>query len=304
MDRFEALNVFAAVVDAGSFSAAAGRLNLAKSVVSRRVAELEAHLGVQLLHRTTRRLALTDAGHELHRRAVAILAELGEAEQAVSAGRAALHGRVRLAAPLSFGLLHLNPALTAFAERHPGVMLDVDLNDREVNMLEEGFELAVRIGHLEDSSLVARPLAPIRTLLCASPGYLARHGTPREPRDLAHHQGLVYANVPEAQQWRFTDAQGRTVSVRLPVRMRANNGDMLLEGAAAGLGIVATPTFIAYRAILEGRLVPLLPQYRLPAIHAYAVYPSRRFLPERVRALVAFLAERFGERPYWDEGLP
>jgi DNA-binding transcriptional LysR family regulator len=303
MDRFEAFSTFAAVVEAGSFSAAAERLHVAKSVVSRRVAELEAQLGVQLLHRTTRRLALTDAGHELHRRAVAILAELAEAESAVSEGQRSLTGRIRLAAPLSFGLLHLNPALTAFAEHHPGVVLDMDLNDREVNLVEEGFDLAVRIGHLEDSSLVARPLAPIRALLCASPGYLARHGIPAAPGDLVRHQGLVYANIPEAQQWRFTDAHGRSVSVRVPVRLRANNGDMLLEAAAAGLGIVATPTFIAYRAVLEGRLVPLLQGYRLPAVHAYAVYPSRRFVTQRVRALIGFLAERFGERPYWDAGL-
>ncbi|MFA5530223.1 MAG: LysR family transcriptional regulator [Thiohalomonadaceae bacterium] len=303
MDRFQCLTAFVTVVEAGSLSAAAGRLNVAKSVVSRRISELEAHLGVRLLHRTTRRLVLTDAGQTFYRRAAEILAELAEAEHAAAEGRQALTGRVRLSAPLSFGLLHLNPALTAFAEQHPGVQLDVDLNDRAVNLVEEGFDLAVRIGHLEDSSLVARPLAPIRTLLCASPGYLARRGMPRRPRDLAGHDGLVYTNVPEAQQWRFTDAKGNTESVRVPVRLRANNGDLLLEAAAAGLGIVATPTFIAYRAVLEGRLVPLLTDYRLPAANAYAVYPTRRFLPRRVRALVEFLGERFGAQPYWDEGL-
>ncbi|MGE0080072.1 MAG: LysR family transcriptional regulator [Thiohalomonadaceae bacterium] len=303
MDRFQCLDALVAVVEAGSLSAAAARLNVAKSVVSRRITELEAHLGVRLLHRTTRRLVLTDAGQAFSRRAAEILAELAEAEHAAAEGRQALTGRVRLAAPLSFGLLHLNPALTAFAEQHPGVQLDVDLNDRAVNLVEEGFDLAVRIGHLEDSSLVARALAPIRTLLCASPGYLARRGTPRHPRDLAGHDGLVYTNVPEAQQWRFTDAKGNTESVRVPARLRANNGDLLLEAAAAGLGIVATPTFIAYRAVLEGRLVPLLTDYRLPAANAYAVYPTRRFLPRRVRALVEFLGERFGAEPYWDEGL-
>lgn len=303
MDRFQSLAALVAVVEAGSLSAAARRLHVAKSVVSRRITELEAHLGVQLLRRTTRRLVLTDAGQEFHRRATEILAELAEAEHAAAEGQQALSGRVRLAAPLSFGLLHLNPALTAFAEQHPGVQLDVDLNDREMNLVEEGFDLAVRIGHMEDSSLVARPLAPIRALPCASPGYLARRGTPHHPRDLAGHDGLVYTNIPEAQQWRFMDAAGNTESVRVPVRLRANNGDLLLEAAAAGLGIVVTPTFIAYRAVLEGRLVPLLPGYHLPAVNAYAVYPSRRFLPRRVRTLVEFLGERFGAQPYWDEGL-
>lgn len=303
MDRFQCLTAFVTVVETGSLSAAAARLDVAKSVVSRRISELEAHLGVQLLHRTTRRLVLTDTGQTFYQRAAEILAELAEAEHAAAEGRQALTGRVRLAAPLSFGLLHLNPALTAFAEQHPGVQLDVDMNDRAVNLVEEGFDLAVRIGHLGDSSLVARPLAPIRTLLCASPGYLARRGTPRHPQELAAHDGLVYTNIPEAQQWRFTDAEGNTESVRVPVRLRANNGDLLLEAAAAGLGIVATPTFIAYRAVLEGRLVPLLTDYRMPVVHAYAVYPSRRFLPRRVRALVEFLGERFGAKPYWDEGL-
>lgn len=304
MDRLDALEAFTAVVEAGSFSAAAERLGIAKSAVSRRLTDLESHLGVQLLRRTTRRLSMTEAGRDFHRRALLLLAEWEEAAQSVSAGQQTLRGRIRLAAPLSFGLLHLRPALTAFCAEHPGVLPDVDLNDRPVNLIDEGFDLAVRIGDLADSTLVARPLAPVRMLLCASPDYLARHGAPRAPRELADHQGLVYANVSESQQWRFLDRNGHGESVRVPVRLRANNGDLLLDAAIAGLGVVATPTFLAYRALREGLLVPLLPDYRLATTRAYVVYPSRRFVPRRVQTLIEFLLQRFGDRPYWDEGLP
>ncbi|WP_303905502.1 LysR family transcriptional regulator [Thiohalomonas denitrificans] len=304
MDRLDALEAFTAVVDAGSFSAAAERLGIAKSAVSRRVTDLESHLGVQLLRRTTRRLSMTEAGRDFHRRATLLLAEWEEATQSVTEGQQTLRGRIRLAAPLSFGLLHLNPALTAFCAEHPGVVPDVDLNDRSISLVDEGFDLAVRIGYLADSTLIARALAPVRMVLCASPEYLARHGTPRTPRELADHQGLVYANVPESQQWRFADRQGHGESVRVPVRLRANNGDLLLDAAVAGLGVLASPTFLAYRVIAEGRLVPLLPDYRLSTAYAYVVYPSRRFVPRRVRVLVDFLLQRFGDHPYWDDGLP
>jgi len=304
VDRFESLEAFVAVVESGSFTAAAARLGVAKSAVSRRVAELESHLGAQLLQRTTRRLSLTEAGRHFHRHAVQLMGDWEEAARSVGESQQTLRGRVRLAAPLSFGLLHLNPALTEFCALHPEVVPDVDLDDRPVNLVDEGCDLAVRIGHLADSTLVARPLAPIHLLLCASPAYLARHGTPRAPEELADHQGLVYANVPESQQWRLTGPEGETTTVRLSTRLRANNGDLLLSAAIADLGVVGTPTFLAWRAIAEGRLIPLLTEYRLPASHAYLLYPSRRFVPRRVRALMDFLSDRFGGRPYWDAELP
>lgn len=300
MDRFDSLHTFVAVVEAGSFSAAAARLDRAKSAVSRQVAALESHLGVQLLNRTTRRLSLTEAGREFHERAQRILADLEEAELSVAAEQTALRGRLRLAAPLSFGVLHLAPALAEFLTRHPELVLDLDLDDRRINLVEEGFDLALRIGELVDSSLVARSLAPIRMQLCASPAYLRRHGTPRTPQDLAFHAGLVYGNVPEAQQWRFRDVAGKVHSVKVPARLRANNGDVLLRAALDGLGVVVSPTFIAHRALAAGQLVPLLPDYQAPGTSAYAVYPSRRHLPQRVRALIDFLAQRFGTTPYWD----
>lgn len=303
MDRFEGVQTFVAVVEAGSFSLAAERLGRAKSVVSRQLATLENHLGVQLLNRTTRRLSLTEAGREFYERGQRILSDLAEAEQAVAAGQAALRGRLRLAAPLSFGLLHLVPALNAFLAAHPELVLDLDLDDRRVNLVEEGFDLALRIGDLADSTLVARPLVPIRMVLCASPAYLRRQGTPHQPADLAFHAGLVYGNVPEAQQWRFLDAGGKVHTVKVPARLRANNGDALLQATLDGLGLCVIPTFLCHRALADGSLAALLPAYRVPGTTAYAITPSRQHLPQRVRLLLDFLRQRFGESPYWDAAL-
>jgi len=303
MSRFDELHTFVAVVEAASFSAAAERLGLAKSAVSRRISELEGRLGAQLLNRTTRRISLTDAGREFYERAQRLLSDLEEAEQSVIAGQAALRGRLRLAAPLSFGLLHLAPALDAFLAEHPELVLDLDLDDRRINLVEEGFDLALRIGELADSSLVARALAPIRMQLCASAEYVQRHGLPRQPSDLAAHAGLVYGNVPEAQQWRFIESGGKSHVVKVPARLRANNGDVLLRATLDGLGICVIPTFLCAEALARGDLIALLPGYEAPGTQAYLVYPSRRHLPQRVRALVEFLVQRFGMAPYWDQRL-
>ncbi|MES9973173.1 MAG: substrate binding domain-containing protein, partial [Candidatus Thiodiazotropha sp.] len=172
-----------------------------------------------------------------------------------------------------------------------------------VDLIQEGVDLALRIGQLEDSTMVALPLAPIRTILCASPGYLARYGTPETPEALTGHQCLCYSNLPEPQKWRFVDHRGVAHTVRVENRMLANNGQIILEAAASGHGICLSPTFIAYRTILEGRLVPVLADYELPTATAYAIYPNRRFIPQRVRVLAEYFRELFGERPYWDEGL-
>ncbi|MET0088675.1 MAG: LysR family transcriptional regulator [Candidatus Thiodiazotropha sp.] len=303
MNRLESLESFVAVVESGRFSTAAERLGIGKSVISRRVSELEDHLGALLLHRTTRQLSLTEAGRAFYPRAVQVLEDLSDAEQSVSQAQQELSGRIRLAAPLTFGQLHLAPALTAFMEQHPKVILDADFNDGEVNLVQEGIDLALRIGELADSSMVARPLAPIRLLACASPGYLAKHGIPQTPQDLEQHQGLCYSNMPEPQKWRFIDSTGRGLSIRIPLRMQANNGQILLEAAAAGHGICLTPTFIAYQAILEGRLVRILEDYQSPAATAYAIYPNRRFIPQRVRAFADYLRDLYGDQPYWDEGI-
>ena len=300
MNRLHALECFVAVVESGQFSVAAERLGIGKSVISRRVSELEEHLGALLLQRTTRKLSLTDAGREFYPRAVQVLEDLDEAEQSVSRSQQRLSGRIRLAAPLSFGLLHLSPALTRFCKEHPRVVLDIDLNDSEVDLVQEGVDLALRIGSLENSTMVARPLAPVHFVVCASPDYLEQHGTPKTPQQLTEHRGLCYSNLPEPQKWRFLDASGRVLTARILNHIQANNGQILLEAAIAGQGISLSPTFIAYQAIVEGRLIPILTEFTIPPVVAYAIYPNRRFIPQRVRVLAEFLWQQFGDKPYWD----
>ncbi len=303
MSQFSQLQAFIAVVEQAGFSAAAERLGIAKSAVSRRVNELENRLGARLLNRTTRRVSLTDAGRELHRRATRILADLEEAEQTVARAQGELSGILRVAAPLSFGIRHLTPALEEFLPRHPGIELDLDLNDRQVDLVHEGFDMAVRIGQLEDSSLIARRLSPIRRVTCASPEYLRRHGAPLTPDGLARHPLLHYSNVPRQLGWIFHDSAGHAIRPRVTVRLQANNGEVLAEAAAAGLGIVISPSFIAGEFIERGALQRILPDYRLQDEGLFALYPSNRHLSRRVRALVDFLAQRFGDTPYWDRCL-
>lgn len=301
MDRFEEMRTFVRVVESGSLSAVAQRFDMAKSAISRRLTELETRLGVQLLKRTTRRLHLTDSGRQYYQRCLRILADLDEAEQVVSSEHAELRGTIRIAAPLSFGIQHLSPVLNDFLLQHEELNLDLDLNDRQVNLVEEGIDLGVRIGHLQDSTLVARRLAPARRIVCASPAYLERVGEPRQPQELEHHLGLNYSNVPEAQLWQFAGRDGKTFSVKVPVRMRANNGDVLLKAAIDGLGILATTTFFCHQALQEGWLRPLLDGYLLQEDAVYAIYPAQRYLPRRVRVLIDYLVSRFGEHPYWDD---
>lgn len=300
MNRFELMQTFVRVVEAGSLSAAADRMAIAKSVASRRLRELEEYFGVRLLNRTTRRLSLTESGRHYYERSIRILTDLEEAEQAISSEQTELRGRLRLAAPFSFGLLHLMPVLDDFMREHAGLILDLDLNDRNINLVEEGFDLAIRIGRLVDSTLVARRLAPIRMVACASPDYLDRHGEPRTPEELIDHQGMVYSNIPESQHWLFTDNDGNSRPVKVPERMRANNGDALLQAAITGLGVTVMPTFLAQPALEQGQLQPILSDYALPVEAAYAVFPSQRYLPRRIRLFVDALVEKFGDEPYWD----
>ena len=300
MARFQNMQTFVGVVDSGSFSATADRLGVAKSAVSRRIADLEAHLGVQLFQRTTRRLNLTDTGRSYYERCVQILADVEETELAVSQQHGALQGQLRLALPLSFGLRHLGPAIIAFAEQHPAIHFDLDFNDRRIDIMQEGFDLAFRIGHLEDSSLIARRIADIHTVVCASPDYLKEHGTPQRPEDLAQHSALVYSNLAEPDVWGWWDGQGVKHTVKPKVVLRANNGDFLCEAAIAGRGICMQPSFITYAAVARGDLVPILTDIRWHVTQAYAIYPATRHLSQRVRAFVDFLVERFAGSAYWD----
>lgn len=304
MDRFADMQTFVRVVESGSISAAAEQLDVAKSAVSRRLSELETRLGARLLNRTTRRLSLTGAGEAFYQRCLAILGDLEEAEQAVRCDASTLQGTLRIAAPVSFGLMHLWPAVQAFMERYPQLLLDLDLDDRRVDLVEEGIDVALRIGKLADSSLRARRLCSIRMVVCASPEYLARHGTPQHPEELQHHQSLRYSNVPESQTWQYHGPEGHSGRVQVPVRMMASNGDLLHRGAVAGLGVVALPTFLVYQDLQAGRLLPILRDYRWGGSpDAHAVYPPTRYLSARVRTLVDFLVEWFEGEPYWDDWL-
>ena len=300
MDKFENLQAFIAVVEAGSFTAAAERLDLAKSAVSRRVSGLEERLGVQLLQRTTRTLNLTETGQSFYERGARILADLDEAESAIQEAHGELRGTLRVALPLSFGVRHMCKPIAAFTKRHPKIHFDIDLNDRRIDLIEEGIDLAIRIGHLEDSSLIARKLFEVNTVVCASPHYLHLHGTPQEPAELREHDCLVYSNLSDPGNWAWSDRTGKRHAVEVRTVMRASSGDFLTNAAAHGLGIVIQPTFLAAEAIRRGNLVPILEEYTWPTSPAHAVYPPTRHLSHRVRAFIDFLVERFAGTPQWD----
>ncbi|WP_340115720.1 LysR family transcriptional regulator [Pelagibius sp. 7325] len=302
MPRLDEMEIFAEVVEAEGFSAAARRLGLSKSAVSKQVGRLEDRLGVRLLNRTTRRLSLTEAGATFYDACRRVLDEAASAEQAVSDLAAAPRGLLRLNAPMSFGFLHLGPAIPAFHARYPQITVDAAMNDRFVDLVEEGYDVAIRIGALRDSSLVARRLAPCRAVLCASPDYLARRGHPRRPEDLAGHDCLLYANSANPREWTFHGQRGRqAVAVKGP--LIANNGDVLCGAAVAGMGITRLPTFIVGPQLREGRLEVVLPGHPLPDQGIHAVYPHGRNLSPKVRVFVDFLADHFGPEPYWDAGL-
>jgi len=300
VENWGQLEAFAAVVEARGFSAAARRLGRTTSSLSRQVRALEDRLGVRLLDRTTRRVSPTAAGRAFHERARSILAELAEAEAAVTHLEAEPRGRLRLSAPLDFGRLHLAGPLAGFAARHPGVSLDVELTDRFVDLVEEGFDVVVRIAQLADSSLHARRIAPCRRVLCASPGYLERLGRPAGVADLAGHERIAY--VPSgSERWHFRSAGGPR-AIGVPERHRANNGELMRALAVAGQGIALLPTFIACDDLRAGRLVALFTDELDEDLAIHAVYPHRRHLSARVRLLVDHLVEELGPEPGWDQG--
>ena len=300
MDKFEDIQAFITVVDAGSFTAAAERLGSAKSAISRRVSALEERLGVQLLHRTTRAMNLTETGRSFYDHGVRILADLDEAEAAVQQQHGELRGTLRFALPLSFGVRHMCTPIAAFNKLHPNVRFDLDLNDRRVDLIEDNFDVALRIGHLSDSSLIARRLFDVRAVVCASPHYLNTHGTPETPGELEDHQCLVYSNLIDPNTWKFVDSGGTRRSVKVKSALSASSGDFLANAAAHGMGVVVQPTFIASAAIRSGKLIPILTDYSWPISPAYALYPPTRHLTYRVRAFIDFLVERFSDTPQWD----
>lgn len=292
MDRFASMRVFTQVVDSGSFAKAADRLGLSTTAASRQVADLEAHLQTRLLNRTTRRVSVTESGRSFYERAVQVLADLEEAEREAARAAVVPRGTIRLTAAVTFGVRHLAPLIAAFLARHPGVALDVSLSDRIVDLVEEGFDLGVRIGAAGAGTLAARKLGETRLMACASRDYLAAHGTPQAPEDLAGHNCFTYEYVSPRDEWRFREASGRERGVRVKGTLHSNNGELHAEAAAAGIGIAFEPDMIVMPYLRAGRVVPILEGFLPPPMPIYAVYPSRKHLSAKVRVFIDFLAER------------
>jgi DNA-binding transcriptional LysR family regulator len=289
----EALAIFARVADVRSFVRAATEMGVSKATVSKAVARLEARLGARLFHRTSRRLSLTDAGAALVERASRMLGEAEAAEGDALAQSAAPRGLVRVAAPMSFGLAYVAPALPAFMEAFPDVVIDLNLSDELVDLIGGGFDVALRIGALPDSSLTGRRLCEVKRLLVGAPAYFARHGRPSHPRDLAGHACLSYAYLPSPQLWRFVGPGGEDVSVRPSSRLRANNGDALTPALLAGRGLAVQPEFVIGCELAQGRLEAVMTDWASPPIALHLLTPGGGLRPARVNALIEFLTKRF-----------
>lgn len=301
MDKLQAMQLFVRVVDSGSFTAAADQMDISRALASKLIQTLEENLGVRLLNRTTRRLSLTEPGQNYYQRISELLASLAEAEAEAAELQVEPRGKLRVTAPMSFAIGHLAPAIAEFQKRYPRVEVELELNDRQVDLVQEGYDMAIRISRLADSSLVARRIAPARLALAASPAYLAARGNPRHPDELAAHTCLIYTLMPRPHEWTLV-RKGETFHAKVSGVLAVNNGDFLLSAAIAGLGIVLTPTFIGGDALRDGRLVRVLPEWEAPATAIHAVYPQTRALPAKTRLLIDFLVERYSGMPYWDRG--
>lgn len=292
MDRLTSMQAFVAVVESGGFTAAAERLPISRAGVSKHISTLETRLGVRLLNRTTRQISLTEAGQAYYERCVQILEDIADSECVVTGLTSEPHGSLRINAPMSFGRQHLAPLLSRFRVRFPQVDIDLDLNDRFVDVVEEGYDIVIRIARLKDSSLIARRIAPCKHVLCASPGYLEKQGIPTSPAQLAEHSCLHYRHLEAGREWVL---QGPDGEHRIPIKgpLTANNGDVICTAACDGMGIALLPTFIIAEPIKSGRLQLVLPDYCPTEIHIHAVYPSKRFMSIKVRSFIDFLIEEF-----------
>ena len=290
MDKFLEMKTFAAVVDGGSFVQAADALDMSKPAVSRHVAELEQRLGVRLLQRTTRKLSLTEEGRLFYGRCKTVLADVEVAEEEITAQSVAVKGLIKVNVPVSFGLLELAPLWPDFMARYPEVQLDITLADRIVDLVEEGYDLAVRIARLPNSTLVSRKLASTRLVLCASPGYLKKHGRPKHPAELADHAVLSYSLLASGDQWSFEGPQGPVAVTVKPV-LRTNSGDTCIAAARKHKGVVLQPSFMVQADLQSGALVELMPTFRSIEFGIFAVYPTRQYVSPKVRALIDFLAK-------------
>lgn len=299
MDILQAMKTFVAVVETGGFIKAVDVTGFSKPAVSRQVADLEKYLGARLLHRTTRRVSLTDEGRSYYQHSKAILLAVEEAHAEVSDATLTAQGNLRIGAPQTFGALHLAPLWGRFAAENPAVDLDIVLSDRVVDMVEEGYDLVVRIGRLTDSNLVSRALATSRMVLCASPDYLANHGVPLHPDDLAQHEVIAYSYWSAGDEWSFLGSSGET-RVRVSPRIHANSGDTCKAAAVAGYGVVFQPDFLVYDCLQTGQLIELMPEFQGAKLEIQTLYPTRKQLPLKVRKLVDFLVEQF-RHPVWTQ---
>jgi len=297
MDRFQEMASFVSVVDEGSFIGAANAIGLSKAAISRHLIDLEHRLGIRLLHRTTRRISLTTEGQSFYARCRELLAGVDDAESEITSQSGTPSGLLRVNAPLTFGILHLAPLWGQFADLYPRVSLDVTLGDRVVDLVEEGYDLAIRISLMTNALLVSRKLASTRMVLCASPEYLAKHGTPTHPGELAAHRAVAYTYMTGGDEWAFTGPDG-PVSVYINAAIHTNNGDTCRLAALEHHGIILQPTFLIGKDLERGTLVELMPRYRSVELDINAVYPTRKFLPLKVRRLIDFLAEGFRNPPW------
>jgi DNA-binding transcriptional LysR family regulator len=298
MDRLRAYEMFMTVVSKGSFSKAADQLDTSPANVTRYINDLEGYLGCRLLNRSSRKLSLTESGEALFERCKSILAEIAETEALVSSAAVQPRGRLRINAPLSFGILHLAPLWPEFIRRYPELELDIALIDRVVDIVEEGYDLAIRISRAGSTNHAARKLASSHNVLCAAPAYLKRCGTPQTPADLKDHECITY--IYSGDEWSFTDSAGKSHQVKVKGKVHTNNGDTARAMALSGSGIIWQPTFLIGADLASGALVPLLPDYKLPDIDVLAMYPSRRHLSVKVRVMIDFLVEAFAGTAPWD----
>jgi DNA-binding transcriptional LysR family regulator len=292
MSELQEIRVFVNLVEANSSTKAAEQMGVAISAISRRMKELETRLGVQLVQRTTRRMSLTEDGKFFY-----------EATTEVSRSAKSLKGVIKLSTPLSFGVSHLSPVIAKFMQSHQQIEMNLDMTDRRVDLVEEGVDLAIRIGELDDSSLVARKLAPIRHVVCCSPDLLKKHGPIEQPSDLLNIPALCYANLKTPSRWHYQDPNGKPGSLRMTARLLSTNGDAIRDAAKAGVGVICEPTFIIHKAIEQGHLIPVLQDHVWHKMNLYAVYPNTRNLSTRVRTFIDYMVESFGDKPYWDECL-
>lgn len=300
MQNISAIPVFTAVIEQGSFSKAAEALGITKSAVSKRITGLEAQLGVKLLHRSTRKLSLTEAGERYFEYAVQALRAAQEAENAATELQRVPKGTLRISTPMSFGRLHLAPIIPVFLKRYPQIDLHMNMSDTWSDVIAEGFDIVLRAGDLPDSLLIARRLTSLHSVLCASPDYIAGYGIPQIPQELIHHNCILYSYHTVTNEWVFIK-NGEEETVRISGNYQVNNSEALRESLVQGLGIGRLPTFIAGSDIEAGRLAPVLKNYSMPYKSLYAVFPEKQYMPEKVRVFIDFLVENLGgDNPYWD----